>query len=54
MANLLAAARHANMYTPPSGDGKYSVLLVPPGMLDIAHYTVGAAHKRARTHALKS
>jgi len=28
------------MYTPPSGDGKYSVLLVPPGMLDIAHYTV--------------
>ena len=41
VANLLAAARHANMYTPPSGDGKHSVMLVPPGMLDIAHYTVG-------------
>ena len=39
VANLLAAARHANMYTPPSGDGKHSVMLVPPGMLDIAHYT---------------
>jgi hypothetical protein len=39
VANLLAAARHCNMYTPPSGDGTHSVMLVPPGMLDIAHYT---------------
>lgn len=38
VANLLSAARRANMYQPPAGD-KHSLLMVPPGMLEIAHYT---------------
>jgi hypothetical protein len=37
VANLLSAARHANMYQ--AHGTKTPVLLVPPGMLDIAKYT---------------
>ena len=39
VANLVAAVRHANMYTPSSSGSGGGVLMVPPGMLDLAHYT---------------